>query len=83
MLNKKKVEARDDSWLRHYSTSRKVAGYVPHEFTAFLKLHNPSSRNIALEFTQALTEMTTRNLSGSKGRRVRDADLTPICVSIV
>jgi hypothetical protein len=46
--------------------------------------NNPSSRTVALVFTQALTKMTARNLSGSKGRLVRDAyNLTLICVPTV
>jgi hypothetical protein len=31
------------------------------------------------ESTQPITEMSTRNLPGSKGRPARKADLTPIC----
>jgi hypothetical protein len=39
---------------------------------------------MALESTQPLTEMSTRNLSGDKGRPVRKADnLTAICEPIV
>jgi hypothetical protein len=36
--------------------------------------HNPSSRTIALGSTQPLTEMSTRDLPGSKGRAARKAD---------
>jgi hypothetical protein len=40
----------------------------------FFNLPNPSSR------TMALTEMSTRNLPGGKGRPAREADnLTVIC----
>jgi hypothetical protein len=34
---------------------------------------------MALRSTQPLTEMSTRNLPGSKGRPTRKADLTAIC----
>jgi hypothetical protein len=44
------------SWLRHYATSRKVAGSIP-------DWHNPSGRATALGSTQSLTEMSTRNIS--------------------
>jgi hypothetical protein len=37
-------------------------------------LLNPSSRTIALGSTQALTEMSARNLHGGKGRPARKAD---------
>jgi hypothetical protein len=43
-------------------------------------LKNPSSRTMALGSTQSLTEMSTRNLPGGKGRPVSKADiLTAIC----
>jgi hypothetical protein len=46
----------------------------------FFNLPNPSIRTMALESTQPLTEMSTRNLPGSKERPVRMADnLTTIC----
>jgi hypothetical protein len=39
---------------------------------------------MTLESTQPLTEMSTRNLLGGKGRPARKADnLTPICEPIV
>jgi hypothetical protein len=39
---------------------------------------------MALESTQPLTEMSTKNLSESKGRSGREADnLTAICETIV
>jgi hypothetical protein len=45
---------------------------------------NPSSRTMALGSTQPLTEMSTRNLPGGKGRPARKADnLTAICEPIV
>jgi hypothetical protein len=54
--------------LRHYAISRKVAGLIPVEFIGFFSWRNPSSRTMALGSTQPLTEMSTRNIPGSKGR---------------
>jgi hypothetical protein len=55
---------RVHSWLRHYATSRKVAGSNPDEVDFFFNLPNPSSSTTALGSTQPLTEMSTRNLPG-------------------
>jgi hypothetical protein len=45
----------------HYGTNRKVVGWNPDEIIDFfLKIRNPSSRTMAQEFTQPLTEMSTR-----------------------
>jgi hypothetical protein len=45
---------------------------------------NPSSRTMTLGSTQSLTEKSTRNLPGGKGRPARKADnFTAICESIV
>jgi hypothetical protein len=50
----------------------------------FFNWPNPSSRTMALESTQPLTEMSTRNLPGGKGRPARRADkFTTICEPIV
>jgi hypothetical protein len=50
----------------------------------FFNLPNSSSRIMALGSIQPLTEMSTRNLSGGKGRPARKADnLTTICEPIV
>jgi hypothetical protein len=50
----------------------------------FFNLPNPSSRIMALWSTQPLTEMSTRNFPGGKGRPARTADsLTVICEPIV
>jgi hypothetical protein len=54
------------SWLRHYATSRKVAGSIPDGVTGISHWHNPSGRTMALEPTQSLTEMTIRNNSWGK-----------------
>jgi hypothetical protein len=53
------------SWLRHYATSRKVAGSSPDEVD-FFNLPNPSSRIMALGSTRPLREMSTRHLPGVK-----------------
>jgi hypothetical protein len=65
--------------LRHYATSRKVAGSIPDEVIGFFNRPNASSSTMALGSTQPLTEMSTRNLSG-EGRPALEADkLTAIC----
>jgi hypothetical protein len=47
---------------------------------SFFNSHNPSSRTMALGSTQPLTEMSTRNIPGGKGRPARKADnLAAIC----
>jgi hypothetical protein len=71
-------------WLRHCATSRKFAGSIPDEAIRFFNWPNPSSRNMALGSTQPLTEMSTRNHLGGKGRPACKADnLTAICGPIV
>jgi hypothetical protein len=61
-----------------------VAGSFPDEVIGILNWPNPSSRIMALGSTQPLTEMSTRNVPGGKGRSVRKADnLTAICEPIV
>jgi hypothetical protein len=51
----------------------------------FFNLPNPSSRNMALESTQPLTEMNTRNLLGGVkgGRRVGLTTISAISEPIV
>jgi hypothetical protein len=73
-----------NSWLRHYASSRKVAGSSPDEVIGFFNWPNPSSRIMVLVSTRPLTEMSTRNLPGGKGRPTCKADkLTAICQPIV
>jgi hypothetical protein len=49
-----------------------VEGSIPDEIIGFFNLPNSSSRTMATESTQPLTEMSTRNFPGGKGvRRVR------------
>jgi hypothetical protein len=68
------------SWLKHYPTSRKNVCSFPVEVIEFFNWSNPSSRTMALESTQPLTDMSTRNLPGGKGWRVCRADsLTADC----
>jgi hypothetical protein len=66
------------------ATSRKLEGSIPDEVIAFFNWPNPSSRTMALGSTQLLTEMSTVNVPGGKGRPARKADdLTAICEPIV
>jgi hypothetical protein len=61
-----------------------VAGSIPNEVIEFFNWSNPSTRTMALGSTQPLTEMSTRNLSGGKGRPASKADnITAICETIV
>jgi hypothetical protein len=58
-------------------------GLIP-DVIGFFSCPNPSSRTVALELTQSLTEMNTRVLPGAKGRPACKADnLTTICKAIV
>jgi hypothetical protein len=75
---------RERSWLRNYATSRKVACSVPDVIIQFMNWSNPSSRTMILGSTQPLTEMSTRNLPGGKGRPARKADnFAAVCEPIV
>jgi hypothetical protein len=59
-------------------------GSNPDEATGFFIRPNPSSRNIDLVLIQPLTEKSTKNLLGRKGRPARKADNpTTICEPIV
>jgi hypothetical protein len=71
------------SWLRHYATSRKVAGSIPDEVTGFFYWPNPSTALCPWRSTQPLTEMSTKYLPGVRGRLARMANkLTTICEPI-
>jgi hypothetical protein len=48
--------------LRHCATSRQVAGSIPKGITGIF-IDSPSGRTIALELTQPLKEMSTKNIS--------------------
>jgi hypothetical protein len=68
----------------HIVVNWKVEGLIPYEVTGFFNWPNPSSRTMASGSTQPLTEMSTRNLPGGKGRQERKADnLTVICEPII
>jgi hypothetical protein len=69
--------------LRHYATSRNVAGSIPIKVIKFFNLSNPTSRTMALESIQPVTEMSTKDLPGDIGRPARKADLTTNCEPIV
>jgi hypothetical protein len=72
------------SCLRHCATSLKVAGSISDEVIRFFNSSNPTSRTRALGSTQPLTEMSTRNLPGGKGRPALKPDnLTAMCEPIV
>jgi hypothetical protein len=61
-----------------------MVGSIPDEVTGFFNWSNPSSRTMALGSTQPLTEISTRNVPGSKGQTALKADnLTAICESIL
>jgi hypothetical protein len=49
-------------------------GQVPMRSLNFFNLPNPSSRNMALGFTQPLTETSTRRYFGGEARQERNAD---------
>jgi hypothetical protein len=58
-------------------------GLFLNEVIRFFNLPNPSSHTMALGSTQPLTEMSTRNVPGDKGRPARKAEiLTTIYESI-
>jgi hypothetical protein len=61
------------SWSRHYVTSSKDTGSIPDEVIWLFNRPNPSNCTMAMESTQPLKEMSTRNLPGGSkgGRRVR------------
>jgi hypothetical protein len=62
---------------------RKVGGSIPDEVIWFFYLHNPCNRTMTLRSTQPLTEMSTRNPPGVKGRLAREADnITAVCEPI-
>jgi hypothetical protein len=62
----------------------KLEGSSPDEVDFIFICPNPSSRTMALGFTQPLTELSTRNLLGDKWRPASKADnLTAICETIV
>jgi hypothetical protein len=70
--------------LRQYASSWKFVSSIPDEGIGFFKRPNPSSRTVALGLTQALTEVSKRNLPGVKGRlALKDNNLTAISEPII
>jgi hypothetical protein len=65
---------KKEKFRKHYATSRKVTGLIPDEVFEFFNWSNASSHTMALGSTQTLTEMSTMNLPGGKGRPARKAD---------
>jgi hypothetical protein len=66
--------------LRHYATSRKVAGSIPDEVIGFFNLPNPSSRTMAQGSTQPdRNEYQESSWGGGVkgGRRVKLTTLPP------
>jgi hypothetical protein len=63
---------------------RVVLSAIPDEVIGFFNWPNLSSRTVTQGSTQPLTEMSTRNLPGGKGRPESKADkLTSVCEPIV
>ena len=56
-------------WLRRCATSRTVPGSIPGGVTGFFSDIFPSDRTMALESTQPLVKMSTRNIPRGKGGR--------------
>jgi hypothetical protein len=64
--------------------SRKVAGSIPDEAIGHFSLPSSSSRTMDLASTKPLTEMSTTNFNGGKGRpKCRADNLTAICEPII
>jgi hypothetical protein len=61
------------SWGTMLQAGRSRAG-IPIRSLDFFNWPNPSSRTMALGWTRPLTEMSTRNFPGGKGRPARKAD---------
>jgi hypothetical protein len=69
------------SWLRHYATSRKVAGSIPDGDIGIFHWLNPSDRTMTLGSTEPVRKMSTRNISGCEGDRCLGlTTLPPSCV---
>jgi hypothetical protein len=50
-------------WFRHCATNRNVAGSIPDGVIEIFHSCNPSCRTMALGSSQALTEISTMNIS--------------------
>jgi hypothetical protein len=51
------------NWLKHCTTSRKVAVSIPDGVIIIFHWHNPSGRSVSLGSTQSVTKMSNRNIS--------------------
>jgi hypothetical protein len=70
--------------MRYCAKSRQVAGLSTDEAIESSNWPSPSKRTMALGSTQPLTEISTRNLPGGKGRPAHKADnLTTVSEPIV
>jgi hypothetical protein len=56
-------------WLRRCTTSWTVPGSIPGDVTGFFSDKFSSDCTMALELTQPLVKMSTRNIPGGKGPR--------------
>jgi hypothetical protein len=70
-------------WLKHYATSRKFAVSIPDEFSGFFSLPILPAALWPWGRLSLLTEMSTMNVAGDKGRPAREVVLTAICEPIV
>jgi hypothetical protein len=61
-------------WLRHCTTSRKVAGSIPYGVIEIFHLHNPVGCNMAFGSTNPRPEMSTTYISWRKRRLVPCTD---------
>jgi hypothetical protein len=72
------------SWLRHYVTSRQVAGSISDGGHWIFHCLNPSGPTMALGSTQPLTERSTRSVYWEQRRPVRrDDKLAPSCADFL
>jgi hypothetical protein len=69
------------SWLRHWATSRKVAGSIPDGVNLTFHWYNLTGRTMFLGPPQSVTEMSTRNISWvvKDGRYLGLTTLPPSC----
>jgi hypothetical protein len=67
----------------NYAASPKVAGSIPGKFIdCFFNLLNAYNHNMVLKFTQLLSEISIRNLPGSKAPLSKADNLAAICEPI-
>jgi len=74
LFYRKFLGTRWRSWLRYWTTSRKVVGSIPDGVIVIFHWHNPSGHTVALGLTKPLTEMSTRHISWGLRRPVLRAD---------